>query len=331
MYEFSSNETLFLAIAALGLGMIMLIRGGNWTIDGAVFVARKYNISPLVVGFTIVAFGTSLPELLVSVNANLKDSPSIAIGNVIGSNIANILLVIGVTSIVATLYTVPKDIMRDMFVMLLSTCVLLALILTGGVSQILGYAMIVVLLSYVLWQYVAAVKSKVQVEVEELEEGLGFSDLKTAMFFLLCGVVFIALGAEFLVKGAQISAAVIGIPEAVVALSVIAIGTSLPELSTCVIAALRKQGEMVVGNIIGSNVFNVLMIVGATAIAKPILSDALDPQLISIDIWIMGAVSVLFASLALFYKKITPAIGVLFCMMYAAYMVMIYFVYFGAA
>ncbi len=325
MIEFTTGEALLLAAGALGIGIIMLIRGGNWTIDAAVFVAKKYGISPMIIGFTIVAFGTSLPELLVSINANIKGSPSISLGNVIGSNIANILLVIGVTSIIATLHTIPRDVIKDMIVMLISTIVLTFLMLYGYIDRIVGGIMILSLIGYVFWQYKMALSGKI--EIEEIEDDLGFNNLKSALFFLFCGMGFIAFGSEFLVRGAQISATIIGVPEAVIALSIIAIGTSLPELSTCIIAALKRQSSIIIGNIIGSNVFNILMIVGATALTKSIPFDKIDAQLINLDIWVMSAISFLFAAIILIYKKITPTIGIIFCTIYLAYMILIFFLY----
>jgi cation:H+ antiporter len=138
-------DALVLAIGALGLGMILLIKGGGWTIDAAIYIARKLGVSPLVVGFTIVAFGTSLPELLVSVNANMHDSPGIAIGNVLGSNIANILLVIGTTGLFATIIAVPRTLIRDLVMMLISTVLLTFLMLHGDIPRAAGFAMVGVL------------------------------------------------------------------------------------------------------------------------------------------------------------------------------------------
>jgi len=152
--EYTQTELLILSIGALGLGMYLLFKGGDWTIEAAVFVAQRLGVSPLVIGFTIVAFGTSLPELLVSLNANMAGSPGIAIGNVIGSNIANILLVVGVTAFFATLVAVPKQLLRDIIMMLITSLVMVYLMLQGTISQIAGGAMIIFLLGYVAWQYV---------------------------------------------------------------------------------------------------------------------------------------------------------------------------------
>lgn len=321
---YTNEEILILSIGALGLGMYLLFKGGDWTIDAAVYLAKKFGISPLVIGFTIVAFGTSLPELLVSLNANMAGSPGIAIGNVIGSNIANILLVIGVTAFFATLYAVPSKILRDASMMLAASVLMMAFMFYGAISQLAGTAMIVILLAYVLWQYAMASKGKI--EVEEIEDP-DYKNFFHGFLFLVLGLGAIALGAEFLVRGAKVSATIIGVPEDVIGLSVIAIGTSLPELSTCIIAAMKKQSDIIIGNILGSNVFNILMIIGATAMVKPIANDAIAPQVLTLDIWVMLGVSLLFVVLLLFYKKITKPIGAIFFAAYVFYIGLIYALY----
>ncbi len=324
MMEMTTAEAFILALGALGLGMIMLIRGGNWTIDAAVYIARHLGVSPMVVGFTIVAFGTSLPELIVSINASWHGSPGIAIGNVLGSNIANILLVIGATALFTTLVAIPRALMRDLFMMIAATIGLAGLMIFGEINRIAGMILIALLLLYVFWQYVMAMRG--QIPIEEVEEP-EFKSVPASLFFLILGLIFIALGAEFLVRGAKVGAFVMGVPEAVIGLSIIAIGTSLPELSTCIIAARKHQSDLILGNIIGSNVFNIMMILGATASIKPIVMSELAPQLLSLDIWITLGISVLFALLLLLYRKVTKPIGLLFLGSYAVYIIMIYALY----
>ncbi len=320
----STEELFILSIGALGLGMYLLFKGGDWTIDSAVFIAKRFGISPMVIGFTIVAFGTSLPELIVSINANLAGLPGIAIGNVIGSNIANILLVVGITAFFATLVAVPREIMRDMVMMLVASVLMLALMLHGNISMMGGALMIGVLLAYVIYQYVMASKGKIAVEEVEAP---AYKSLFQGFVFLGLGLLAIAAGAEFLVRGAKVSATIIGVPEAVIGLSVIAIGTSLPELSTCVIAAMKKQTDIVIGNILGSNVFNILMIIGATAMIKPIAEESIAPQILTLDIWVMIGVAVIFSFILMTYKKINKPIGVLFVGAYVFYIGLMYALY----
>lgn len=321
--EFAALDAFILATGCLGLGMIMLIRGGDWAIDGAVFVARHFGISPLIVGFTIIAFGTSFPELLVSLNAHLTGSSGIALGNVLGSNVANILLVIGATAAIATIHVVPRALVRDLCMMLFASGLLIVMLLSGSITQIAAIIMAVILVLYVFWQYYMARKGDIPVEDVEDPE---FSNLKTAFIFLLLGFFAIALGAEFLVRGAKVTATIIGVPEAVIGLSIIAIGTSLPELSTCIIAARKNQSDIVIGNIIGSNVFNILMILGITGAIKPYLvSDLSTTQLVDFDMWVMAGISVLFTLILLLYKKVSRPLGYIFMAGYCIYMAATYF------
>lgn len=318
------TQLLILAIGALGFGMYLLFKGGDWTIDAAVFIARKFGVSPLVIGFTIVAFGTSLPELLVSINANLTGSPGIAIGNVIGSNIANILFVVATTAFFATMVAVRKDIMRDVVVMMLASCWMMYLMASGAITQMAGFGMILILLAYVIWQYWMASKGKIEIEEPDVAE---YANMWMALLFLGLGLASIAFGAEFLVRGAKTAASIIGVPEDVIGLSVIAIGTSLPELSTCVIAAMKKHTDIIIGNILGSNVFNILMIIGATAIVKPIEQSAIAPQVVQLDMWVMFGVSALFSFILLTYGRINKVIGGVFLAGYIFYIGLIYALY----
>jgi cation:H+ antiporter len=321
---YTNEELLILSIGALGLGMYLLFKGGDWTIDSAIYIAKKFNISPLVIGFTIVAFGTSFPELIVSVNANLVGSSGIAIGNVIGSNIANILFVIGITAFFTTLVAIPRKLIRDIIMMLLASVLMMGLMIHGNISQLGGAIMIAILLAYVIWQYSMAAKGKIEVEEIDAKE---FRHFFEGLLFLFLGLIGIAAGAEFLVRGAKVSAAIIGVPEDVIGLSVIAIGTSLPELSTCILAAMKRQSDIVIGNILGSNVFNILMIIGVTAMIKPIEQSAIAPQVITLDIWVMFAVAAIFSVILLTYKKITKPVGALFVFGYVLYIGLIYALY----
>ncbi len=322
MNSFSHYDTTILSMGALFLGIIMLIRGGNWAIDSSVYVASRFGISPMVIGFTIIAFGTSLPELIVSLFANIQGSPGIAIGNVLGSNISNILMVAGVSSIFITLkVTVNKQLIRDLLFMMLATVALTALMHHGVISSVAGFVMIVVLLSYIFMQYF--VNKNNDFDAEEIPD-VSFKSDKSAYLTLFLGMVCIAVGAEFLVKGAKVSAGLIGVPESVIALSIIAFGTSLPELSTSLIASRKGQYDMVIGNIIGSNVFNILMIIGFSSLAKPIFTSDFSPQILSFDIWITLLVGLLFTLILCIFGRINRLTGILFFLLYIAYNIYIY-------
>ncbi len=322
MTALSFYDTTILSLGALFLGIIMLIKGGNWAVDAAVYVANRYGISPMVIGFTIIAFGTSLPELVVSIAANLQDSPGIALGNVLGSNIANILLVLGCSSLFITLSTkVNKELTRDLFLMMFSTILLAGLLQYGEISRLSGILMLAILGAYVFIQFITT--KDTDFDSDEMEEVL-FKNGYFACATLLIGLICIAVGAEFLVKGAKVSAGLMGIPESVIALSIIAFGTSLPELSTSIIAARKNQAGMVIGNIIGSNVFNVLMIMGAAAAVRPISQGSFSPQLASFDIWVTLAVATICTIILLVSGRISRLTGSLFFLSYIGYNIYIY-------
>ncbi len=317
-----------IAIVFMLIGILLLIKGGNWTVDGAVYVARRFGISPLVVGFTIVAFGTSLPELVISVLAQFEGSTGIALGNVLGSNIANILLVIGVSAVLVPLVSDAPAIKKDIVMMLLATAILAALLVYGEINRAIGGLMVVLLIGYVFYQYRMTKKGEMPAE-EPDELDAEFSKPIIAYGFILLGLICVAVGAEFLVTGAQASATFIGVPEAVIGLSIIALGTSLPELSTCIIAVRKGHSGIVLGNIIGSNVFNILMILGVTVLVKPIVAGSFERQLVDFDIWLVVFTAVVFAALLLYFKRITRVTGIVFCAAYVVYNVYIYALYMG--
>ncbi len=325
--DFLTLQSLLIPLGLMMIGIFLLIKGGNWTIDAAVFIARRFGLSPMVVGFTVLAFGTSLPELIVSILAVLRGSEGIAMGNVIGSNIANILMVIGASAILVTMHVkISKGLIKDLTMMLLASFLLMGLMFYGEISRVAGVAMVTLLLIYVFLQYRMALKGEIEVEEEELQD---FKNPVQPYIFLFFGLMGVALGAEFLVRGASQSATIIGVPEDVIALSIIAFGTSLPELSTSIIGARKGHSEMALGNIVGSNVFNVLMIIGITAMVKPIAQSSYSVQLIEFDVWFMLAVSLIFVALVAFYRKITKPIGIVFLAAYTAYTIYIYAINFG--
>lgn len=322
--DVTTIELFVLAMGAMGLGILLLIKGGDWTVDSAVYIATHFGISPLVVGFTIVAIGTSLPELVVSMVANFQGSGGIAIGNVLGSNIANVLLVIGMTGFFVTLKTHAQGVIKDLVFMLVATGIITFLLVQeGDIGRIAGLGMIILLLSYIFLQYKMSLRGEIPAENEEPEESQ-FDYHWQPYFFLIIGLIAIAGGAEFLVRGAKVSARILEVPEAVIALSIIAFGTSLPELSTCIIAARKGFSEIVLGNIIGSNVFNILMIIGLTALIKPIAENSYEQQLVDFDIWVVVAVSVIFSMILIFYNKITRPIGIVFMALYILYNIYLY-------
>jgi cation:H+ antiporter len=322
----TTNDVLILSIATLLLGMAILVKGGDWTIDGAVEIARHYGMPPLLVGFTIVAFGTSLPELIASINANMNDMDGLAVGGMVGSNISNILLVGGVCAFVTPLIANIKSIRNDM-IMLAGVSIVWAYMLAYmEINAAIGFVTIGALIAYIGIQYHLASKGDIPaadvLNAEQLHEGVAPSN-KAAILMTLGGLLFLAIGAELLIRGAVTTARIIGIRESVIGLTIVALGTSLPELTTCVLAAMKRQGDIVIGNIIGSNIFNLMMVLGGIALIQPyeVFSD--ERSLIMQDTPIMLGVTALLILTLLVFKRVPRIVGGLFASAYIAYIILL--------
>lgn len=316
-----SNYDLFvLAAGAILFGLFLLIKGGDWTIDAAVFIAERTGLSPLFIGATIISFGTSVPELFTSVNANLSGYPGISLGNVLGSNIANILLVLGATAIVLQIEGRAKDLMKDLVMMLLATALMVYGMHTGVFSLLLGLIMFGILVAFVGYQYATNTLELEEDDDDEDDEG-GITTMAVAVMFLLGGLVALAVGSEMLVKGAVVSGTIIGVPEAIIGMTVVAFGTSLPELSTCIAAARKKSLGLILGNIIGSNTFNILSIIGLTTIIKPLV---VVPELMGLQMWATVIVTVGFSAWMLTVGKINRTMGYVMVMAYVVFVALQY-------
>ncbi|KQI67340.1 sodium:calcium antiporter [Loktanella sp. 3ANDIMAR09] len=298
----------YILIAA---GLIGLFLGGDALVRGSVGIARRMAISPLLIGLTVVGFGTSTPELLVSVQAALGGVPDIALGNVIGSNIANILLIGGLTALVWPIRVSGATLRRDLSVMVLAAAVLLPIFLTGAVGRVSGVALLLALVGYLVWAYLRPGDAV----AEDHDEGPSPAVL-VSLVWVLVGLVALMFGARFLVDGATAIARGFGVSEAFIGLTIVAVGTSLPELATSVTAALRRQSEIAIGNIIGSNVFNVLGILGVTAIITPI---PVATRFASFDLPMMLVASVVLAMLLLTRPVIGRGVGCCLLIAYAGY------------
>jgi cation:H+ antiporter len=277
------------AIFFVALGFLMLVKGADWFVDGAAGLAGKLRIPTLVVGLTIVAFGTSAPELATSVISASKESVGIAIGNILGSNICNILLILGLSAVIAVL-PIQKDSLKiDLPVLLGSSALIILFGQTGSeINRIEGGIMSVILVAYTAFLIVTALKNRdsegiADLEnhevVTEAEEAKGFNawyeKMKAFTWFLVTitvvGLALVVVGALFgVIPAAKVIASKLGIPENVIGLTVVAIGTSLPELVTCVVAAKKGETDIAVGDIIGSNVFNVLRTLGLSTAILPL-------------------------------------------------------------
>jgi len=291
------------------VGLLGLFFGGEYLVRGASSIARRFGISPLVIGLTIVGFGTSAPEMLVSVNAALAGQPAIAIGNVLGSNIANILLILGVSAVIAPLIIPARQLARDLAFMLLATGAIWVMLLDGMVTRLEGGLLIAGLAVFL---YMAFSAGSVPQEEDAVETSVPKSALMT-----VGGLVLLVIGAHFLVNSASTIARTYGISEAVIGLTIVAVGTSLPELATSVIAAFRRQTEIAVGNVVGSNIFNIFGILGVTALIAPIPSEA---RFAMIDMpWVAGT-AIGLSVLAVWLGGLPRVAGVVLLAAYGGYL-----------
>ena len=261
------------------LGLMLLYLGGEWLVKGAREISLKMGIAPLVVGLTVVAFGTSAPELLVSLQANLKDPPKgdMALGNVVGSNICNIALILGVGAVIRPIFVHLQILKREMPILLIISAVFLWLLRDSAIDRGEGLMLFAGVITYTLISLRQARRTPRNVDREALpddkvETVQSKSDGRMLydVGFILLGMGALVYGADRLVLGGSSIARSFGVSEATIALTVVAFGTSLPELATSIVAALRRQGDMIIGNAVGSCIFNILCVVGLTATVSPL-------------------------------------------------------------
>lgn len=257
-------------------GLVLLYFGAEWLVRGSSELAIRFGISPLVVGLTVVAFGTSAPELVVSVKANLDGSGGMAIGNVVGSNICNIALVLGVGAVIFPLGIQRQVVRREMPVLLGSTLVFFLMIKDGMIGRLEGGALFVGVLVYVIASLVQARKEDPNVsedldpEVIKAAKAGGLGRVSLNIFLIVIGALLLVLGADRMVVGGESIARFYGVPDAIIGLTLFAFGTSLPELATSVVAAMKKEGDIIVGNAVGSCIFNLLAVVGLAGVVSPL-------------------------------------------------------------
>ena len=265
------------------LGLTMLYFGAEWLVKGSAEIAIKFGISPLVVGLTVVAFGTSAPELLVCLQANFHGKGDLAIGNIVGSNICNIAMVLGASAIIFPLSIHLQILKREMAILMATSLLFVAMIYDGQLSQVEGAILFAGIIAYVIFSVVEARRTPQSdldetLSPEEIEAVLkgGNKRLLINVGLILLGIVLLFIGSDRLVLGAEVIANSLGVPDAIIALSLVAFGTSLPELATGVMASWRKQGDIVVGNAIGSCIFNILAVGGLTAAISPVITTQLN-------------------------------------------------------
>ncbi|MEZ4797591.1 MAG: calcium/sodium antiporter [Flavobacteriaceae bacterium] len=304
------------------LGFILLVIGGEFLVRSSVALSFKLSISKFVIGMTVVSFATSVPELLVSLNAALSGSPAIAINNVVGSNIANIGLVLGITAIVGSISVTKTFYKLNWPVMMLFSLVLWYFLYNDNkLTFVEGLILFIGLIAFV---YVLLNQGKKEVYEDEVDDTLSVVSYFKIFMWLSIGAVALYFGSEWLVKGAIDLATILGVSEAVISVSVIAVGTSVPELAASVIAAAKKEKAISLGNLIGSNIFNIGSVLGLTSMIKTI--PVTDNQILTRDIFWMIAFAAILIPLVLTPKKheITRSNGFVLVLMYGIFIFLVF-------
>lgn len=280
-------------IVSLIGGLILLFVGAEGLVRGASAIALRLGISPLVIGLTVVAFGTSAPELLVSVKSSLEGNSDIAVGNVIGSNICNIALILGVSALINPMIVKAQVIKREIPIMIGVTVLLILMLLNNNISRFEGIILTIGIILYTGISIYLSKKEKDPEVILEFQEELGKKPvgLFISLILVIVGLALLILGANIFVNGAIAAAERMGVSKAVIGLTVVAFGTSLPELITSIVAGIKKEGDIAIGNIVGSNVFNILSILGITAVIKPITSYGI--SYVDLSIMLFSAVIIL--------------------------------------
>lgn len=315
------------------IGFFLLIKGADWLVTGSSFVAGRFGVSELMIGLTIVAFGTSAPELVVNIIASFQGNTEIAIGNIVGSNIANILLILGVAAIIYPLKVqkstvwkeIPFALLGAFLIIILANDMLVDGATSSAITRIDGFVLLGFFILFLYYVFGSALKPSQSEEVQSGEDVEAKKDISMnrSVAMIIGGMVGLVIGGKWIVDGAISFASAFGVSEALIGLTVVAIGTSLPELATSAVAAFKKNVDIAVGNIVGSNIFNIFWIVGLSSLIKPLPFDIK----LNFDMFVaLGATVLLF--LALFVGKkhtVEKWQGVLFVVAYVAYIVILVF------
>ena len=336
--DFLDQMTLRWALILLPVGLVILIKGADWLVDGAVAIAKHLGMSPLIIGLTIVAMGTSAPEVAASIKAALGNSPGIAVGNVYGSNIANLALVGGLCAIIRPISVPRAALRRDIPLMLAAALLLYGIFCISRSLELnesrwyASYAtgssifMLALFVGVILFM-IHSERMRVKKDAHLLEEKTATVEhaaphqpksLWASLCIIFVGLICLAEGADLTVETAKVIGRHAGLSEIVIGATIVAFGTSLPELLTCLIAAFKGHDDLSVGNLVGSNIFNTLLVIGASGLVRP-YSVASDPQLIGGYYWLMILVLVIFSVIALTFRKISKPAGLLLFLCYAGY------------
>ena len=318
--------TIFWAVIFLVAGLVILLKGADWLVDGAVALAERFAVSPLVIGLTIVSMGTSAPEVATSITAAARGLGNTAIGNVYGSNIANLALVGGLCALIRPITIQLRTLKREMPAMLLVALLLWPVLKDLHLGRGEGLGLLVLftaLLAFTVYMGLRDAKAR-PAEADQIREHIhgkvpdAEKPLRTCAILIVLGLAGLALGADLAIRGGVYIGQRLGLSEAVIGLTIIAVGTSLPELMTCMVAAFKGHDDISIGTLVGSNVFNALLAVGCAGAIRPF---DVNPRLIGVDYWVMVGVSAAFILIAVISKRINRLAGLALTATYAAYLV----------
>ena len=309
---------MMIQLALLAVGFVLLVKGADWFVDGAASIAEKLGIPQLVIGLTIVAMGTSAPEAAVSLTAAFHGNADITIGNVVGSNILNILIILGLAAVICPMKVARLTAFVDIPVTIVITLLLLLLGYDGTVSRLDAGILLLFFIAYL--SYLFAMTKKGLIVGENEEEGAKIQSVPKALLFTVVGLALIIVGSSLAVDAASAIATMLGLSERFIGLTIVALGTSLPELFTSVAAAIKKNPDMAIGNIVGSNIFNILFIVGLSGLVIPVPF----VSAFCFDTLIATAATVLLFVLTLPTKRLGRVAGIIMLAAYGAYFAMIW-------
>ena len=309
---------MFLEWLLVVFSLLLLFVGGEGLVKGASSLAQRAGLTPLMIGLTVVAFGTSSPELVVSIKASISLQGDIATGNVVGSNIFNIGVILGITALICPIAVKSQIVKFDAPVMIIVASAFPFIMWNGHIGRLEGLVLCIAIFLYTLWNFIMAKKSGDPDELAEFEEEVPrmLKNVFWDLAYIAGGLLFLLIGSRLLVDNSVQIARALGISEAVIGITIVAAGTSMPELVTCVVAAVRRHPDIAIGNVVGSNIFNILGVLGGAALAHPIISNGIS----QVDIYVMIAFSVLLLPMLWTDFKLRRIEGVVLLVAYCAYL-----------
>ena len=302
-------------------GLVILVFGGDYLVKGASGIALKFNMPSMLVGMTVVALGTSSPELVVSVRAALAGKPDISTGNVVGSNVANVCLILGITTIIFPVVIKKSVLKNDWVAMMLASILFYFFALNGEISRWEGILFVGLLAAFITFSFVKANRAAKDAIPGDLESGKS-KNIWILLLYIIFGTAGLVYGAKWFLEGAESIARNLGISDRVIAITLVAFGTSVPELAASIIAAIKKEHDIFLGNIIGSNLFNILAILGITSIIHPI---SVADEIIQSDVFWMLATSFILLPMGLLGKKLSRIDGSILFVTYLIYITILLF------